>query len=74
MKGIILAGGKGTRMLPVTRVINKHMIPVLNRPLILYPLETLKSFGVKDILIVSGGNHLGTLRNFLVTEASTEWT
>lgn len=64
-KGVILCGGKGTRMLPATRVVNKHMIPVLNKPMVLYPLETLKALGIKDILIVSGGNHIGDLAEFL---------
>ena len=65
MKGIILAGGKGTRMLPATKVVNKHMIPILNRPMIMYPLETLKSLGVKDIMIVTGGGHIGGIADFL---------
>lgn len=66
MKGVILAGGKGTRLLPATRVMNKHLIPILNRPMILYPLETLRDvFGIKDILIVSGGDHLGGFAEFL---------
>ncbi len=65
MKGIILAGGKGTRLLPATKVINKHMIPILNKPMILYPLETLKQLGCDDILIVSGGNHIGQFADFL---------
>lgn len=64
-KGVILCGGKGTRMLPATRVVNKQMIPVLNKPMVLYPLETLKALGIKDILIVSGGNHIGDLAEFL---------
>lgn len=64
-KGIILCGGKGTRMLPITRVVNKHMIPVLNEPMVLYPLRTLKGMGVEDILIVSGGNHIGDIAEFL---------
>lgn len=65
MKGLILAGGKGTRLLPVTRVINKHMVPILNTPMIMYPLETLKSFGIKDIMIVSSGEHIGSIADFL---------
>lgn len=66
MKGVILAGGKGTRLLPATRVMNKHLIPILNRPMILYPLETLRDvFGVTDILIVSGGDHIGGFAEFL---------
>ncbi len=64
-KGIILCGGKGTRMLPITRVMNKHMIPVLNKPMVLYPMQTLMGMGVDDILIVSGGNHIGQLAEFL---------
>ena len=66
MRGVILAGGKGTRLLPATRVMNKHLIPILNRPMILYPLETLRDvFGIRDILIVSGGDHIGGFAEFL---------
>ena len=65
MKGVILAGGKGTRLQPATFAMNKHMVPILNRPMILYPLETLKTLGCTDILIVSGGNHLGAFADFL---------
>ncbi len=64
-KGIILCGGKGTRMLPATKVVNKHMIPLLNKPMILYPLQTLIDMGISDILIVSGGNHIGDIAEFL---------
>lgn len=65
MKGVILAGGKGTRLQPATFAMNKHMVPIVNRPMILYPLETLKSLGITDILIVSGGNHIGAFAEFL---------
>lgn len=65
MKGVILCGGKGTRMLPATKVTNKHMLPVLNIPMVLYPLSTLKEIGVDDILIISGGNHIGSIAEFL---------
>jgi glucose-1-phosphate thymidylyltransferase len=65
MKGIILAGGTGTRLQPATKVINKHMIPILNKPMIMYPIETLKHLGVTDILIVSGGGHIGGIADFL---------
>ncbi|OGG72686.1 spore coat protein [Candidatus Kaiserbacteria bacterium RIFCSPLOWO2_01_FULL_53_17] len=65
MKGLILAGGKGTRLQPVTYVVNKHMVPILNRPMILYPLETLKHLGATDIMIVSGGGHIGGIAEFL---------
>lgn len=64
-KGLILAGGKGTRLLPITRIINKHIIPILNKPMIMYPLDTLKYFGIKDIMIVSGGGHMGSIEDFL---------
>lgn len=59
MKGIILAGGKGSRMLPLTKVTNKHLLPVYNKPMIYYPIETLKKAGIKEILIVSGRHHAG---------------
>lgn len=65
MRGIILAGGKGTRLLPATRVVNKHMVPILNRPMITFPLETLKAIGVKEVMVVSGGEHLGGIAEFL---------
>lgn len=65
MKGLILAGGKGTRLLPATKVVNKHMIPILNKPMILYPLETLKELGCTDIMVVSGGGHIGGIAEFL---------
>lgn len=65
MRGVILAGGKGTRLQPATLVMNKHMIPVLNKPMILYPLETLKTLGITEIMIISGGGHLGDFADFL---------
>jgi len=65
MKGILLAGGKGSRLLPATKVVNKHMIPILNKPMIMYPLETLKSLGITDIMIISGGEHIGGIADFL---------
>lgn len=65
MRGIILAGGKGTRLRPATYAMNKHMVPILETPMILYPLATLKLLGCTDILIVSGGNHIGAFAEFL---------
>lgn len=65
MKGVILAGGTGTRLLPATKTINKHLIPLVNKPMILFPLETLKSLGISEILIISGGNHIGGFAEFL---------
>lgn len=65
MKGIILAGGKGTRLLPCTKVTNKHLLPVYNKPMIYYPLRTLIKAGIKDILIVSGKGHAGDFLELL---------
>jgi len=59
MKGIILAGGLGSRLAPLTRITNKHLLPVYNKPMIYYPIETLINAGITDIMIVTGGNHAG---------------
>lgn len=65
MKGIILAGGKGTRLSPLNMLSNKHLLPVYNKPMVLYTLETLKSLGITEILLVSGGEHVGEFTDFL---------
>lgn len=65
MKGIILAGGSGSRLYPCTKVTNKHLLPVYNKPMIYYPLKTLTDAGIKDILIVSGPGHVGHFANLL---------
>lgn len=59
MKGVILAGGLGTRLYPLTYVTNKHLFPVYNKPMIFYPIETLVKAGVTDILVVVSGPHVG---------------
>lgn len=59
MKGIILAGGTGSRLDPLTRVTNKHLLPVYDRPMIYYPIMTLVGAGISDIMIVSGKGHAG---------------
>jgi len=59
MKGVILAGGTGTRLLPCTKIINKHLLNLYNRPMIYYPLQTLIQAKIEEILIVTGGNNPG---------------
>ena len=59
MKGIILAGGSGTRLFPLTKVTNKHLLPVYDRPMIYFPIQALKKTGIRDILIISGKGHAG---------------
>ena len=65
MKGVILAGGLGTRMMPCTKVTNKHLLPVYNKPMIYYPLQTLVKAGLEDIMIVTGGNNAGDFLRLL---------
>lgn len=65
MKGVILAGGLGTRMLPLTKITNKHLLPVYDQPMVYYPLRCLINAGIKDILIVTGGNHAGDFLQLL---------
>ena len=65
MKGVILAGGLGTRLMPCTKVTNKHLLPVYDKPMIYYPLRTLVSAGLEDIMIVTGGNNAGDFLRLL---------
>ena len=65
MKGVILAGGLGTRLHPLTKITNKHLLPIYDRPMIHYPLMTLVDAGIRDILIVTGGNHAGEFLRLL---------
>ena len=65
MKGIILAGGTGSRLDPLTRVTNKHLLPVYNKPMIYYPIQTLVEAGITDIMIVSGKGHAGQFLELL---------
>jgi glucose-1-phosphate thymidylyltransferase len=65
MKGIILAGGLGTRLRPLTKVTNKHLLPVYHKPMIYYPLETLVDAGIHDIMVVTGGNNAGDFLKLL---------
>ncbi len=59
MKGIVLAGGSGSRLMPLTKVTNKHLLPVYDKPMIYYPINTLIDMGIKDIMILSGRGHAG---------------
>jgi glucose-1-phosphate thymidylyltransferase len=65
MKGIILAGGLGSRLRPLTKVTNKHLLPIYDKPMIYYPIETLCKAGIEDIMIVTGGNSAGDFLRLL---------
>lgn len=65
MKGIVLAGGLGSRMYPLTKVTNKHLLPIYNKPMIYYPIETLVGAGIREILIVTGGKNAGDFLRLL---------
>lgn len=65
MKGVVLAGGHGTRLRPLTLVTNKHLIGVYDRPMIEYPIATLKSYGVEEFMVVSGREHAGDFLEYL---------
>ncbi|HEY0081461.1 MAG TPA: sugar phosphate nucleotidyltransferase, partial [Pyrinomonadaceae bacterium] len=65
MKGIVLAGGLGSRLMPLTAVTNKHLLPVYNQPMVYYPIQTLVNAGIRDIMIVTGGNSAGDFLKLL---------
>ena len=65
MKGIVLAGGTGSRLFPLTKITNKHLLPVYDKPMIFYPLQTLVDAGIRDILIVTGGQNAGDFLRLL---------
>jgi len=65
MKGVILAGGLGTRLYPLTKITNKHLLPVFDRPMIYYPIEALLNAGIRDIMIVTGGKKSGDFLSLL---------
>lgn len=65
MKGVVLAGGLGSRLRPLTKVTNKHLLPVYDRPMIYYPLETLRRAGIREVMLVTGGNSAGDFLRLL---------
>jgi glucose-1-phosphate thymidylyltransferase len=65
MKGVVLAGGLGTRLYPLTKITNKHLLPVYDRPMVTYPIECLVKAGITNILVVTGGNHPGDFLKLL---------
>jgi len=65
MKGVVLAGGTGSRLYPLTRVTNKHLLPIYDRPMIFYPIHTLVNAGIRDILLVTGGQDAGDFLRLL---------
>ena len=65
MKGVVLAGGKGSRLYPLTRVTNKHLLPVYDRPMVYYPIQTLVDACIKDIIVVTGGQNSGDFLRLL---------
>ena len=65
MKGIVLCGGLGTRLLPLTRITNKHLLPVYDRPMVYYPIEKLVQAGITDVMVVTGGESAGDFLRLL---------
>jgi len=65
MKGVILAGGTGSRLFPLTRVTNKHLLPIYDRPMVFHPIQTLVNAGITDILVVTGGHNAGDFLRLL---------
>ena len=65
MKGVVLAGGTGSRLFPITRVTNKHLLPVYDKPMVYYPIQTLVNTGIQEILLVTGGKNAGEFLRLL---------
>lgn len=65
MKGVVLAGGTGSRLLPLTKITNKHLLPIYDKPMIFYPIQTLVDAGLRDIMIVTGGRNAGDFLRLL---------
>jgi glucose-1-phosphate thymidylyltransferase len=65
MKGVVLAGGTGSRLFPLTKVTNKHLLPIYDRPMVYYPIQTLVNAGIRDIMLVTGGKNAGEFLRLL---------
>ena len=65
MKGIVLAGGTGSRLFPLTKITNKHLLPIYDKPMIFYPIQALVDAGIRDILLVTGGQNSGDFLRLL---------
>jgi glucose-1-phosphate thymidylyltransferase len=65
MKGVVLAGGSGSRLFPLTKITNKHLLPIYDRPMIYFPIQTLVDAGIRDILVVTGGRNSGDFLRLL---------
>ena len=65
MKGIVLAGGTGSRLFPLTKITNKHLLPIYDKPMIYYPIQTLVDAGIKDLMVVTGGRNSGDFLRLL---------
>src|SRR6202522_437456 len=65
MKGVVLAGGTGSRLNPLTRVNNKHLLPIYDKPMVYYPIQTLVNAGITEILVVTGGKNAGDFLRLL---------
>src|SRR5438067_6177817 len=65
MKGIVLAGGTGSRLFPLTKITNKHLLPIYDKPMIYYPIQTLVDAGIQDIMVVTGGRNSGDFLRLL---------
>src|SRR5437660_11291254 len=65
MKGVVLAGGTGSRLNPLTRVTNKHLLPIYDKPMVYYPIQTLVDGGIQEILLVTGGKNAGDFLRLL---------
>ena len=65
MRGVVLAGGLGSRLLPLTKVTNKHLLPIYDQPMIYYPIQAMANAGIQEIMLVTGGNSAGDFLKLL---------